>query len=99
MNVTAPANPNNLTLKGRVQGDVWRLALERPESAHAFQRRRSARGRELVVRPQGPHHAGHGSQSPVAGRELRHVLDHRPPLLTILAFFHSFVGNWGIAIP
>lgn len=30
MNVTAPADPNNLTLKGRVQGDVWRLALERP---------------------------------------------------------------------
>ena len=31
MNVTAPADPNNLTLKGRVQGDVWRLALERPD--------------------------------------------------------------------
>ena len=31
MNVTAPVDPNNLTLKGRVQGGVWRLALERPD--------------------------------------------------------------------
>ena len=30
MNVTAPADPNNLTLKGRVQGDVWRSRSNAP---------------------------------------------------------------------
>ena len=31
MNVVSPADPLQLTLRGRVQGEVWRAGLERPE--------------------------------------------------------------------
>ena len=98
MNVTAPADPNNLTLKGRVQGDVWRLALERPDLLTP------SNGGEVPV-------AVNWWFGPKDRTMLATAPDHLSqavnfgmfsiiarPLLTILAFFHSFVGNWGIAI-
>ena len=98
MNVTAPADPNNLTLKGRVQGDVWRLALERPDLLTP------SNGGEVPVAvnwwfgPKDPTMLAtapdHLSQAVNFG--MFSIIAR--PLLTILAFFHSFVGNWGIAI-
>ena len=96
--ITAPADPNNLTLKGRVQGDVWRLALERPDLLTP------SNGGEVPV-------AVNWWFGPKDRTMLATAPDHLSqavnfgmfsiiarPLLTILAFFHSFVGNWGIAI-
>ena len=98
MNVTAPVDPNNLTLKGRVQGGVWRLALERPDLLTP------SNGGEVPV-------AVNWWFGPKDRTMLATAPDHLSdavnfgmfsiisrPLLTILAFFHSFVGNWGVAI-
>ncbi len=98
MNVTAPADPANLTLKGRVQGGVWRLALERPDMVTA------SNGAETPVAVNwwfGPKDRAMLSAAPdnlsdAVNFGMFSIIAR--PLLTILAFFHSFVGNWGIAI-
>ena len=98
MNVTAPVDPNGLTLKGRVQGDVWRLALERPDFITP------TTGAEVPVAMNwwfGPKDRQMLASTP---NDLSGAVDFgmfsiiARPLLTILAFFHDYVGNWGIAI-
>ncbi len=97
MNLTAPGDSVNLTLKGRMQGEVWRLALERPEQATPAGGEFSAstnwwlgpKDRNLLV---------------TAPNDMLSALNYgmfsiiARPLLVILDFFHSYVGNWGIAI-
>lgn len=98
MNITAPSEPQNLTLKGRIQGGVWRLALERPDMVTATNGSETTVGvnwwfgpKDRAMLAAAPDHmedaVNFGMFSIIAR-----------PLLTILAFFHSFVGNWGIAI-
>lgn len=98
MNVTAPVDPDNLTLKGRVQGGVWRLALERPDVLVPGSGAEVPVGvnwwfgpkdRELLAAA--PDHLDQAVNFGMFSIIAR-------PLLTILSFFHSYVGNWGIAI-
>ncbi len=98
MNVTAPVDPDNLTLKGRVQGGVWRLALERPDVLVPGSGTEVPVGvnwwfgpkdRELLAAA--PDHLDQAVNFGMFSIIAR-------PLLTILSFFHSYVGNWGIAI-
>ncbi len=97
MNLTAPAETQNLTLKGRVQGSVWRLALERPEQPTPAGGEFSTTTNWwlgpkdknlLVTAPNDMISALHYGMFSIIAR----------PLLVILDFFHSYVGNWGIAI-
>ncbi len=98
MSVTAPVDPDNLTLKGRVQGGVWRLALERPDVLVPGSGTEVPVGvnwwfgpkdRELLAAA--PDHLDQAVNFGMFSIIAR-------PLLTILSFFHSYVGNWGIAI-
>lgn len=97
MNLTAPAETQNLTLKGRVQGSVWRLALERPEQPTPAGGEFSTTTNWwlgpkdknlLVTAPNDMISALHYGMFSIIAR----------PLLVILDFFHSYAGNWGIAI-
>ena len=97
MNLTAPAETQNLTLKGRVQGSVWRLALERPEQPTPAGGEFSSTTNWwlgpkdknlLVTAPNDMISALHYGMFSIIAR----------PLLVILDFFHSYAGNWGIAI-
>lgn len=97
MNMVVPADPLNLTLKGRVQGDVWRVGLERPEFALPAQGEVPVavnwwfgpKDRTLLADVPGDlSNAVHFGMFSFIAR----------PLLVVLDFFHDYVGNWGIAI-
>lgn len=97
MNVVAPVDNSDLTLKGRIQGDVWRVGLERGdqllsgdgESLTAVNWWFGPKDRKMLAQAPGDLAAAvdFGMFSIIAR-----------PLLVILDFFHSYVGNWGIAI-
>ncbi len=97
MNVVSPTNPLHLTLKGRVQGDVWRAGLERPdfiapatgEVPLAVNWWFGPKERVLLADvPGNLSSAVHFGMFSFIAR----------PLLAVLDFFHDYVGNWGIAI-
>lgn len=97
MNIVSLSEPYNLTLKGRIQGEVWRAGLERPEflvpesgevpfNVHWWF---GPKDREMLDKaPGGMTNAIHYGIFSFIAR----------PLLAVLSFFHKFVGNWGIAI-
>ncbi len=97
MNITAPEDTANLTLKGRMQGEVWRLALERPEQAIPA----GGEFRTTTAWWLGPKDRNLLVSAP---NDMLAALDYgmfsviARALLVILDFFHSYVGNWGIAI-
>ena len=97
MNAVAPRQDTNLTLKGRVQGDVWRLALETPEQL-------TPTNGEFSVAASwwfGPKDRHLLSEAP---NDLKSAIHYgffsviSRPLLVVLDFFHGYVVNWGIAI-
>ncbi|MEG2005051.1 MAG: membrane protein insertase YidC [Bilophila sp.] len=97
MNVAAPGDTQGLTLKGRVQGTVWRVALER---------------QDLIVPSNGEAPVAVNwwfgpkdrSLLNLAPNNLSAAVDFgmfsiiSRPLLVVLNFFYNYVGNWGIAI-
>lgn len=97
MNVAAPGDTQNLTLKGRIQGSVWRVALERQDLVVPG----SGETPVAVNWWFGPKDRSLLAQAP---NDLSAAVDFgmfsiiSRPLLVILNFFHTYVGNWGIAI-
>lgn len=97
MNVVSLSDPLYLTLKGRIQGDVWRVALERSNISVSSTEDMSIgihwwfgpKDRDLLA--SAPDH-------------LENAVDFgmfsfiAKPLLGALAFFYDYTGNWGIAI-
>lgn len=97
MNAVAPANTADLTLKGRLQNEVYRAALERPD---------------LVVNPGveselevsywvGPKVRSLLVQAPnnlVNAIDLGMFSIIAKALLWLLQFFYDYVHNWGVAI-
>ena len=97
MNVVALSDPLYLTIKGRIQNDVWRVALERSNVLIPAEGTISIavnwwfgpKDRELLSGA--PDH-------------LENAIDFgmfsiiAKPLLTALTFFYEYTGNWGVAI-
>lgn len=97
MNVVALSDPLYLTIKGRIQNDVWRVALERSNVLIPAEGTTSItvnwwfgpKDRELL------------SNAP---DKLENAIDFgmfsiiAKPLLTALTFFYEYTGNWGVAI-
>ena len=97
MNIVAPGDTSSLTLKGRVQNDVWRLALERPEQEIPAGGVISTSNSWWI----GPKDRNLLSTAPndmISAIDFGFFRIIARPLLVILDFFHSFVSNWGIAI-
>lgn len=97
LNIVAPGDPRNLTLKGRIQGNVWRVALEQPdfivpesgEVPMTFNWWFGPKDRALLQNmPGNMENALHFGMFSFIAR----------PLLAVLHFFQGFVGNWGVAI-
>ncbi len=96
MVVPLDASPD-MTIKGRVQNDVWRIGLERPELTLAPNTETTVRSAWWL----GPKDRVALAKAP---NDLQATVDLgtfsfiAKPLLVVLEFFHSYVGNWGVAI-
>lgn len=97
MNVVALPDPLYLTIKGRIQNEVWRVALERSNIIV------SAEGTSPIIVNWwfGPKERALLAQAP---DQLENAVDFgmfsiiAKPLLTALTFFYEYTGNWGVAI-
>ncbi len=97
MNAILPAETSGLTLKGRLQNDVYRVALERPDTVvqPGAETRLSLSywygPKDRTLLKSAPNNLGQsidlGMFSIIA-----------VVLMQMLDFFHGFVGNWGVAI-
>jgi len=96
MSAVAPSD-SAPTLKGRVEDGVWRAGLERPDILLSG-------GNEVPISLSwwfGPKDRALLEQAP---NDLVESIDYgmfsfiAKPLLSVLEFFQSYVGNWGIAI-
>ncbi|MDR2695648.1 MAG: membrane protein insertase YidC [Deltaproteobacteria bacterium] len=97
MNAILPADTAGLTLKGRMLNEVYRVALERPDT---LVNPGEARVLELSY--------WCGPKDRVLLRDAPNNLDQSidlgmfsiiaVALMRLLDFFHAYVGNWGIAI-
>ena len=97
MNAILPVNTEGLTLKGRLQNDVYRAALERPDTLLSPG---EAKTLELSYW-YGPKDRTLLKDAP---NNLAQSIDLgifsiiAVALMWLLDFFHAYVGNWGIAI-
>lgn len=97
MNVVSPADPLQLTLRGRVQGEVWRAGLERPEFVTPVQGETPVAvnwwfgPKVRTLLEEAPGNLSNAVHFGIFSFIAR-------PLLAMLNFFHTYVGNWGIAI-
>ena len=94
----APDKTENAIFKGRIlPGGVWRAAVEMPAVNLAGGQTVSMNAdwwfgpKDRTMLATAPDHLSQAVNFGMFSIIAR-------PLLTILAFFHSFVGNWGIAI-
>ena len=97
MTMVVPDETANLTLRGLMQGPVWRVGLERPEIMLPA-------GQNVPVATSwwfGPKDRTMLASAP---NDLASAVNFgffsviARPLLVVLGFFHQFVGNWGVAI-
>ena len=92
-----PGDPENVTLKGRVQQNVYRAALEEPESSLL-----PGQEREFSVSywlgPKDRQQLAAVSDQLVKSIDLGMFHLIAKGLLWLLQFFYSYVQNWGIAI-
>ncbi len=97
MTAVAPVETSGLTLRGLVQGPVWRAGLERPVMP-------LIPGQEIPVSTSwwfGPKDRSLLASAPndlVSAVNFGFFSVIARPLLAVLEFFHSYVGNWGVAI-
>ncbi len=97
MNVTIPSDTLSYTLKAKVVGDVWRVALERADITVPL----SCGISFPVYWWFGPKDRDFLAKAP---NDLEDAVDFgmfsiiAKPLLSALAFFYEYTGNWGIAI-
>ena len=97
MNAILPADMEGLTLKGRLQHEVYRVALERPDTlvnpgeAKTLELSYWCGPKDRVLLKDAPNNLAQsidlGMFSIIA-----------VALMWLLDFFHAYVGNWGIAI-
>ena len=97
MNAILPADTEGLTLKGRLQNEVFRVALERPDT---LLNPGEAKILELSY--------WYGPKDRVLLKDVPNNLAQSidlgmfsiiaVALMWLLDFFHGYVGNWGIAI-
>ncbi|MCL2123046.1 MAG: membrane protein insertase YidC [Desulfovibrionaceae bacterium] len=97
MNAILPADTEGLTLKGRLQNEVYRVALERPDTlvnpgeAKTLELAYWYGPKDRVLLKDAPNNLAQsidlGMFSIIA-----------VALMWLLDFFHAYVGNWGIAI-
>lgn len=97
MTMVAPAETANLTLRGLMQGPVWRVGLERSGLV-------LTPGQETPVAVSwwlGPKDRSLLASAP---NDLASAVNFgffsviARPLLVVLEFFHKLAGNWGVAI-
>jgi YidC/Oxa1 family membrane protein insertase len=97
MNAILPAEPDDLTLKGRLQNEVFRVALERPDTLM-----NPGEMKEVALSYwYGPKDRNLLKDAPnnlVQSIDLGIFSIIATALMWLLDFFHSYVGNWGIAI-
>ena len=97
MSAVVPANTGDLTLKGRLQNDVYRAALERPDAV-------LAPGTETEIDLSywvGPKVRGLLAAAPndlAASVDLGMFSIIAKGLLWLLDFFHKYIPNWGVSI-
>lgn len=97
MNAVAPADTLDLTLKGRLQNEIYRAALERPDLVVPA-------GAETEVEVSywvGPKVRSLLQQAPnnlVATIDLGMFSIIAKALLWLLQYFYDYVHNWGVAI-
>lgn len=97
MSAVAPASTTDLVLKGRLQNDVYRVALEQPDMV-------VAPGIETVLENSywiGPKVRSLLMQAPndlVSSIDLGMFSIIAKGLLWLLQFFYGYVHNWGLAI-
>lgn len=97
MNTIVPADTANQTVKGRMQNNIYRTALEQPELV-------IAPGTETQVESSywvGPKVRSLLKDAPndlVSSIDLGMFSIIAKGLLWLLAFFYSYVHNWGVAI-
>ncbi len=97
MAVVAPENPDNIILKARIQDSFWGVLMEQSDIT-------VRPGAETAVKASWWYGAKERSLLENAPSQLAEAVDLgwftiiAKPLLHLLVFFHSFVGNWGVAI-
>jgi YidC/Oxa1 family membrane protein insertase len=97
MNAILPVDTEGLTLKGRLQNEVYRVAIERPDT---LVNPGEAKTLELSY--------WYGPKDRILLKDAPNNLDQSidlgmfsiiaVALMWLLDFFHTYVGNWGIAI-
>lgn len=97
LSAVMPANPDNMTVKGRVINGVFRSALEGQEVLLA-----PGQSHELEssywIGPKDRAMMAEVSEQLVKSVDLGWFSWIGKGLIYLLEFFHSFVGNWGVAI-
>jgi YidC/Oxa1 family membrane protein insertase len=97
MSAVLPANTEGLTLKGRLQNAVYRVALERPDTlvnpgeAKTLELSYWYGPKDRVLLKDAPNNL-------VQSIDLGMFSIIAVALMWLLDFFHAYVGNWGIAI-
>ncbi|MCL1985951.1 MAG: membrane protein insertase YidC [Betaproteobacteria bacterium] len=97
MNAILPLNTEGLTLKGRLQNEIYRVALERPDTlvnpgeAKTLELAYWYGPKDRVLLKDAPNNL---VQSINLGMFSIIALG----LMWLMDFFHTYVGNWGIAI-
>lgn len=96
LSAVAPVN-KEATLKGRIQNNVWRVALETPTKSTSMGSPIS----EQVTWWFGPKDKALLTAAPndlISSIDMGTFGFLARPLVTLLSFFHGFLGNWGVAI-
>jgi len=97
MSAILPADTEGLTLKGRLQNEVYRVALERPDTlvppgeAKSLELSYWYGPKDRVLLKDAPN-------SLAQSIDLGMFSIIAVALMWLLDFFHAYVGNWGIAI-
>jgi YidC/Oxa1 family membrane protein insertase len=97
MNAVLPAETDGLTLKGRMQNGIYRVALERPETPVA-PGAETALGLSYWIGPKDRTLLKDAPNDLVQSIDLGIFSIIAMALMWLLDFFHAYVANWGVAI-